>query len=195
MARRVISTGQIGLLERAKGTRDSTRLSGSRRGFGSDPPICSTASGELRSALMRRLALIAAASALLAGCGGEESSDGDAPKPQAEPAFDTATVKVTHVINQQLGGLAQVYFIAKGPPPTHVRQARACVAHYTRDQKAAFCYTFPSEAAFKAARVGRDGMDKLCWSAMASKALSGFQDAQSGNEVAEVDGCPAAYVG
>jgi hypothetical protein len=139
------------------------------------------------------------------GCGDKDDSGSTADKadkpaakqPSKSSAFDASTVRVRRLSKEALGGQVEAYFIAKGPPRMHLAQAKACVEDGLDGAKSAFCYAFPSEAAFRAAKVNRSrgGMKKLCWSAYWGKPLEGEPSGADGSPTAQLEKCPNAYVG
>jgi peptidylprolyl isomerase len=159
-----------------------------------------------------RLLITAVLTVAVAGCGSAQPSTTPAAggsasraartpdKPRPTPApFDPTTIKIQRVFNQSIGGVTDVYFLAKGPPATHITQAVACAKRYLAQTKGAFCYAFPSEAAFRYAKVDRSGeigMTNLCWSAMAGRPPAGGPlETNSTNPVADLEHCPDAHTG
>lgn len=115
------------------------------------------------------------------GCGGSE------PKPAAP--FERGTSEIAVHTKQRLGGQWEVFFVpASGRAP--LAAAKACVQAYLSDAKSAFCYAFDSDAALDAANIdpNRGAMKRLCWSAMAGRALSG--DESSDGSGPGDSGCP-----
>ena len=140
------------------------------------------------------------------GCGGEDGSDtrdadhqagrasARAPtKRHARQRFDvkSAAVKVMVVSERQSGGQYVVHFVGQGPPRSHLQQAQQCVAYFLRSAKAVYCFAFPSEAAFEAARVNpkTGGMRGLCWSARAAQPLVGRAKAELGDADPDLKKC------
>lgn len=151
---------------------------------------CNRTSGRRPTRMRLAAALIGVVGALgvIAGCGGDAGS--------SDPlAFNTDWVEVAVVSNEEFGGQDKVLVIGRGGPADNTRQVEQCLDHFlgTGDERGAFCWVFPSEAAFAYAKVDHTDatMENICWSARAAKPIQGDREVETQDpSFLEVLGCP-----
>lgn len=113
----------------------------------------------------------------------------------AAQSFNETSVKGVVISKENKGGQAQAYVVADAGANAMVT-AKACVEHYLKRYKSAFCMVFPDEASFKVAEVDleKGGMNKLCWTANYGKAIAGNvnESTQTVEDNVASWGCPKA---
>lgn len=118
-------------------------------------------------------------------------------RPAAGPPgrFHPSQVRAYFFFNEPYGQRREVRFVATGPRRTHITQARECVRfHLGREVTAPFCFAYPSERAFRAARFrpANGQTSRNCWSARAQKPVDDrtiSADRLDRSSVGE-EGCP-----
>jgi hypothetical protein len=132
----------------------------------------------------------------------EEDPDEDEPAEEpereepeeAEVGYAPDEEPVHRIGEEQQGGRLNVHFVLEGADDETMREmAATCVDHYIDDHASVYCYGFPSIDAWEYANVDDSetaGMENLCWTARENLSLSGDRDGQTGNDLAEVEGCP-----
>lgn len=130
-------------------------------------------------------ALGAALAGLLGSCFDEGPRFGGHTNPKARAPstakFAPAAVAGYHFFNEPYGQRREVHFLAGGPPSTHERQARECVAYYLdHDVAAPFCFAYPSRRAFDASKFRPDNgqTGPSCWDARAQKPADSELDSE-----------------
>src|SRR4051794_40061319 len=91
------------------------------------------------------------------------TSTAQLPTPEAAVELHTTMVKSVEVNKVNNGGQAKVFVVAGLTDPDDLLEvAYGCVKHYLREQKAAFCHVWATEANF-AARDPKGVGDLMCW--------------------------------
>jgi hypothetical protein len=89
---------------------------------------------------------------------------------------------------------AVVYFVSNGSGARALAQAKACVRAYLAREPSAYCFAFPSERAFRFAKVRRRPpaeMRRPCWSAYWGKPKGRRPIGSASNPAFEPLHCPA----
>lgn len=131
-------------------------------------------------------------SASPARSGSAATTTATARTPEPAVAFDTAMVKSVEVNKVNKGGQANVLVVAGLTDPDDLlKVANGCVKHYLREQKAAFCHVWATEANF-AARDPQGVGDLMCWTHYVGVPLAGGDPVVTTSKpyMLQTDGCP-----
>jgi hypothetical protein len=108
--------------------------------------------------------------------------------------FDVTMVRSVEVNKVNKGGQANVQVVAGMTDPDALLDvAKGCVKHYLKEQKAAFCHVWGTEANY-AARDPQGVGDLLCWTHYVGVPLVGGDPIVTTSKpyMLQVDGCPDA---
>jgi hypothetical protein len=129
---------------------------------------------------------------------GTRSAPAETPSAESIDAgpFDASSVRVSFREKSFFGARSQVvYFIAASGSRTPLKQAQACVGHYSRRAPSVYCYAFASQRAFGFSRVARHPpakMARACWTAYWGKPKGRRPIGAGTNPAAAALHCPDA---